>query len=55
VSAGVVCGHCKKPGASREEEAAHNTGECLCENSRKLCWRAWLVDKCDWPLEPKAA
>lgn len=47
--AGVACEHCNKPGASREEEATHNTGECRCEGSRKLCWRAWLGTRCDWP------
>ncbi len=27
--------------AGSSDEAAHNTGECGCEQSRSLCWRRW--------------
>ena len=38
---GIICVHCGNPGASAEEEADHNTGDCGCPTTRALCWREW--------------
>lgn len=49
-----VCEECKNPIATQADEAAHNTGECGCEESRSLCWKAW--GGCESPydtLRPK--
>lgn len=43
---GVICDQCGKPGASAQDEADHNTGDCHCTHSRTLCWREWWLDRC---------
>ena len=43
---GIVCSVCGKPGASSQDEADHNTGDCHCAQSLALCWREWWVDRC---------
>ncbi len=38
---GIICTNCNKLGASAQEEADHNTGECHCATAKNLCWKEW--------------
>jgi hypothetical protein len=43
---GERCTDCNRRLPTPWDEAIHNTGECGCDSSRKLCWRKWNNNKC---------
>jgi len=42
----TICPECCRLRASVDDEAAHNTGECGCDEARSLCWWAWNGERC---------
>lgn len=50
----LQCDACRRALATQHDESAHNTGDCGCDVSRALCWRAWNNDRCQQlsPYDP---
>ena len=47
----MICPKCGRPRATKEDEIAHNTGDCGCLRARSLCWQDYC-GQCNSVFDP---